>query len=85
MQSLAHTDVATTAMARHTTRNIVAGLGYFWAIAQLVGHYNPSTACNWQQWSSWLLRGWWLEVQTRDRSPNNIIIISALVLALTLA
>jgi len=46
VQSLAHANVATTAMARPMTWNIVAGLGYFWAIAQLVGEYNPITAGN---------------------------------------
>jgi len=60
MQSLAHANVATAAMARHMTWHIVARLGYFWAIAQLVGNYNPITAGNWQQSSSWLLWGWWL-------------------------
>jgi len=45
MQSLAHANTTTAAMARHTTRNI-AVLGYFWAIAQLLGHYNPTTAGN---------------------------------------
>jgi len=44
VQYLAHADVATAAMARHRTWNIVAGLGYFWAVTQLRGHYHPITA-----------------------------------------
>ena len=44
MWCLAHADIATAAMARHKTWNTVAGLGYFWAITQLLDHYHPITA-----------------------------------------
>jgi len=41
---LAYVNIAIAAMALRRTGNFVAGLGYFWAISQLLDHYRSITA-----------------------------------------